>query len=349
MSKKEMMERYIFEVTKRVPKDMREEITLELQSLIDDMCGDGEATVEEVLQKLGSPQEFARKYRDIPKYLIGPEYYDNYMWVLKLALGAIMLAALVSSVVQGITHVDEGVGIVGLVIGEFFEIALNGTYSAIGVVTIIFGVLEWKNVKVDLKPESKWSVDELQKNAANAKVWTPNLLPPIPDKRAVISRGESVFSILIITVFGALVVFTPEVFSAFHHDGYKFIHISNLFNLEAWDRIIPILIIAVFVGLLDEVIRLVAGYYCKTVMISSVFCGVVHIACGVILMKVLPFWNPSFGEDLKQYIGVAEYAAGDFLGYWGTSVFNNGFLVIICVISGIEMAVSIYKTLRYAK
>lgn len=349
MSEKEMMERYIYEVTKRVPKAMREEITLELQSLIEDMCGDGETGIEEVLQNLGSPQEFARKYRDTPNYLIGPEYYDNYMWVLKLALGAILLAALVSSVVKGITNVSDGIGIVGLIIGEILQVALNGTYSAIGVVTIIFGILEWKNVKVDIKPDSKWSVDELQKNAANVKGWTPNLLPPIPDKRAIISRGESVFSIFMIIIFGVLVVFTPEVFSAFHHDGDKFIHISNVLNLEAWNKILPVLILAVFVGLLDEVVRLVTGYYCKAVMVSSIFCGVVHIACGVILMKVLPFWNPTFGEDLKQYIGVTEYAAGDFLSYWGTGTFNNGFLVIVCVISGIEMAVSIYKTLRYSK
>lgn len=349
MSDKEMMERYIYEVIKRVPQKMRAEITLELQSLIEDMCSDGDATVEEVLQKLGSPQEFAKKYRDTPNYLIGPEYYDNYMWVLKLALGAIGISALVSAVVAGITNIDSGFAIIGLVIGEFFRVALNGTYSAIGVVTIIFGVLEWKNVKVDLRPESKWSVDELNKNAATVKGWTPNLLPPIPDKRAVISRGDSVFSIFIITIFGALMVFAPEVFSAFHHDGDKLIHISNIFNLEAWDKILPVLILVVFVGLLNEVVRLVTGYYCKAVMISSVFSGIVHIACGVILMKVLPFWNPIFGKELKQYIGVTEYAAGDFLGYWGTNTFNNGFLAIVCVISGIEMAVAVYKTLKYSK
>lgn len=349
MSDKDMMERYIYEVIKRVPQEMREEITLELQSLIEDMYGDGEATVEEVLQKLGSPQEFARRYRDMPNYLIGPEYYDNYIWVLKIALGAILISAMVSAVMVGIADIDSGFGLIGLVIGEFFQTALNGSYSVIGIVTIIFAVLEWKNVKVNLKPDSKWTVNELNKNVTAVKGWTPNQLPPIPDKRAVISRGESVFSILVITIFGALMVFAPNVFSAFHQDGDQFIHVSNVLNLDAWDQILPVLILVLSVGMLDEVVRLVTGYYCKVVMISSIFCGVVHIIGGVILMKVLPFWNPMFAEDLKQYIGVSEYAAGDFLSHWGTNTFNNGFLAMICIISGIEMTVSIYKTLRYSR
>jgi len=349
MNEKDMIERYIYEVTKRVPQEMREEITMELQSLIEDMCRDGETSVEEVLQKLGSPQEFARKYRDTPNYLIGPEYYDNYIWVLKLALGAILISALVSAVVAGITNVDDGFGVIGRIVGEFFGIALSGIYSVIGIVTIIFAVLEWKNVKVNLKPDSKWTVDELNKNVATVKEWTPNLLPPIPDKRAVISRRDSVFSILVITIFGVLVVFTPEVFSAFHYDGDKLIYVTSMFNLEVWDQIMPVLLVVVFAGLLDEVVRLVTGYYCKAVMISSVFCGTVHIACGVILMKVLPFWNPMLAEDLKQYIGIKSYAAGDFLSYWGSDTFNNAVLAMVCVISVIEMGISVYKTLRYAK
>lgn len=49
MKENEMIERYIFEVTRRVPQDMREEIGLELRTLIDDMCTEEQSSVEEVL------------------------------------------------------------------------------------------------------------------------------------------------------------------------------------------------------------------------------------------------------------------------------------------------------------
>ena len=37
MNENEMIERYIYEVTRRVPQKTREEIRLELQTLIEDM------------------------------------------------------------------------------------------------------------------------------------------------------------------------------------------------------------------------------------------------------------------------------------------------------------------------
>ena len=38
MNEKDMIARYIYEVTKRVPQETQQEISLELQSLIEDMC-----------------------------------------------------------------------------------------------------------------------------------------------------------------------------------------------------------------------------------------------------------------------------------------------------------------------
>ena len=61
MSEKEMIERYIYEVVKRVPQAVKEEIRMELQELIEDMCGEEGSNVETVLQKLGDPAEFAKR------------------------------------------------------------------------------------------------------------------------------------------------------------------------------------------------------------------------------------------------------------------------------------------------
>lgn len=218
MNELEMMERYIYEVTRRVPQDMREEIGMELKALIEDMKEEG-STMEEVLKKLGSPTEFAKRYKEGPEYLIGPEYYDNYMWVIKIALIGIGISAIVSGIVQGLTGAMDFGDFFSVFFREVLTNAINGTYSVIGIVTIIFAILEWQKVKVSIKPEEKWSVSELSKNVANVKSWTPSLLPPIPDKRAVISRGDSVVSIIFITFFAALLAFAPQLFGAFHQEG----------------------------------------------------------------------------------------------------------------------------------
>lgn len=86
MEKNDMMERYIYEVIRRVPKKQREEIRLELEELISDMMEQEEAGMEAVLTKLGNPRDFAQKYSGRHNYLIGPEYYGDYCWVMKVFL-----------------------------------------------------------------------------------------------------------------------------------------------------------------------------------------------------------------------------------------------------------------------
>lgn len=349
MNEKDMIERYIYEVTKRVPQEMREEISMELHSLIEDMLEEGECTVEEVLEKLGNPADFAKRYNDSPNYLIGPEYYSDYMWVLKLGLIGIGISAVVSAIVEAITEMETWIHFFTTFWTELFSTAVNGAYSVIGIVTIIFGVLEWKKVKVSLKPEGKWNVRDLSKNAATVKSWTPKSLPPIPDKRAIISRGDSIFSIIFIIVFATLLAMAPQLFGAFHFDDNKLVSSVCVFNLEAWDRIAPLLVFSLFIGLVDEIVRLVTGYYCKVVMYSNIICNAIQIACGIVLMKILPFWNLDFANKLQEYMDIDEFSRGDILRFWGSNTFNNYILVGICLISCIEIGVSVYKTLRYAK
>ncbi len=63
MNEQEMIKRYIYEVIRRVPEDSREDIRLELQTLVEDMCTEEQIPVQEALQKLGAPEEFAKRYR----------------------------------------------------------------------------------------------------------------------------------------------------------------------------------------------------------------------------------------------------------------------------------------------
>ena len=354
MNEKDMIERYIYEVTRRVPQKTREEIRLELETLIEDMRAEEEFTVEEILQKLGNPAELAKGYRGDNNYLIGPEYYDNYTWVIKIALIGIAISAVVSAIVQGFTGIEGTISVSTWIefftnfFSEFFTTAINGTYSVVGFVTIIFAIMEWQKVKVSIKPEANWTVKELNKNVASVKTWTPSSLPPVPDKRAVISRSDSVVSIIFITVFAALFLFAPQLFAVFQFDENNIKSIAYIFNLNDWNRIAPLLIFSLFAGLVDGIIRLVTGYYCKVVMYSSIICNAIQMACAVILLKFFQFWNPDFAVQLKKIFGVNKFSDGDLLNYWGIGYFSNLLLTGICIISCIEIGVAIYKTLKYS-
>ena len=67
--KNDLIERYIYAVTKRLPKKIQEDVSQELRTLIDDMlmerCGDAtpnEYDIKSVLTELGTPNELCEKY-----------------------------------------------------------------------------------------------------------------------------------------------------------------------------------------------------------------------------------------------------------------------------------------------
>ena len=65
----ELMERYIYQVVRRLPKTQKNEVKMELEELISDMYAD-KGSMEEVLTQLGDPEEFAKQYQNDCQYLI---------------------------------------------------------------------------------------------------------------------------------------------------------------------------------------------------------------------------------------------------------------------------------------
>lgn len=119
---------------------------MELQELVDDMfeeCG----SVETVLIKLGSPADFARQYQDDRHYLIGPAYYDNYIWLLKIVLLCTLIPILITTTISDLVGMD-GYGIGGLtdgVVNILVDVIVNCMTSCIGIfggITLVFAILE---------------------------------------------------------------------------------------------------------------------------------------------------------------------------------------------------------------
>lgn len=350
MQDKEMMERYIYEVVRRIPKEQREETALELRELISDMADSGE-TVEAVLSRLGDPAEFAKQYRDESNVLIGPEYYSDYMWLLKIGLAAAGASAVISGMVHGLMADDFFVEIVSKILGNM----ITSGIMVFGTITFLFAVFERQKIKVELREKKKWSVDHLKaeekkdrKNSFEKEgIWHPAQLSPIPDKRAKISRGDSVVSIVCIILMAGLLIFGPQLFGVYLFENDKFVGTISIFNLDKWSMILPVFLTSVLLGLIDEIIRLINGYYCKTVMVSSIALGVSQMILNVILLKGLPLFNPDFAKDVSSQLGLDFASRADLLHYWGTSLVPNTFLAVFLTIQMVEIAVTIYKTVKY--
>lgn len=346
----ELMERYIYQVVHRLPKTQKNEVGMELQELIGDMF-EAENSMEAVLMKLGNPAEFAKKYQDKPRYLIGPEYFDTYQWFVKIILICSLISIVVVSVVGAVregvfgAHADMTDFIVLLAksIADMITNGIVSCISAFGGVTLVFAIMERQKVKLDIKQEKEWSVNELGDNFVSGKgVWTPKKLAPIPHKKAIISRSDSIVGIVFITIFCILLVFAPQVFSAGFKENETYV-IVPLFNLEEWNVIIPIFVLSILIGLADEIFRLVTGCYCKAVMISNIVSGLTQIVLCTVVFKVFPLWNPNFAEQIQAHLNGKEV----FAAKWNAGLQSNIILTGIIIITIIEITVTVYKTMRY--
>ncbi|MDC7289824.1 hypothetical protein NXH76_18695 [Blautia schinkii] len=352
---RELMERYIYQVTRRLPREQRNEVGLELQELIGDMM-DVSGSMEEVLTKLGSPADFAKRYQDTSHYLIGPEYYDNYLWFLKIVLLCTLIPVLAVGIIEGIQEAAAMAGgdninrIVHALIYGITNTVTNGIISCMGAfggVTIMFAIMERQKIKFDLRKEKEWTINDLGDNFASQKSgWTPRYLAPVPHKKALISRGDSIVGIVFIVIFCVLLIFAPQFFSGIFRDG-KIKAIVPVFNLDKWNMILPVFITGLLIGLADEVVRLVMGCYCKIVMISSIVCGILQVILSILLLKVFPFWNPDFAAEIKTQLGEQLHWGTKFLSKWDGAAASNIILALIIAITILEITFTIYKTLRY--
>ena len=155
-NEKDFMQRYIYQVIHRLPKAQRDEVSMELEELISDMYTD-KGSMEEVLTQLGDPAEFAMQYQDRQHYLIGPEYFDTYLWFVKVVLLCAAVPVFLVSLISTFYHSGAAVplnlfpgilrGIMeGLAEGIFD--ALISCVSAFGAVTLVFAVMERRKVKL---------------------------------------------------------------------------------------------------------------------------------------------------------------------------------------------------------
>jgi len=90
---KNMIERYVYAVTRRLPETIQEEVKQELKANIYDMLPEGatDEQIERVLRELGHPRDMAVKYQPKDRYLISPRYFADYLYTLKIVVIILIL------------------------------------------------------------------------------------------------------------------------------------------------------------------------------------------------------------------------------------------------------------------
>jgi len=252
--KNDFIGRYIYAVTRHLPQKMRDETEKELDSLIGDMldarCGDRapeEKDIKIVLMELGSPEEMAAQYSgDERQALISGRYYLMYKKILALVLpivaGAVFLANAVSSIVKP----DFGnlYAFIAGMIARSFGGALAGAVEAFTVITVVFAILERK--QVDFGREDFLSE-----------------LPQVPENASRIKLSDPISDIVWAVLSGAVLLLCPQIICA-RFEGTGWIPV---FNTEVIASLWYLVVFWVVCEIVREIFTVIEGCHSKRLAI----------------------------------------------------------------------------------
>jgi len=195
-----LIETYIKEVGRNLPKKNRLDIEEEIRSLINDTLADrsqaagsevDEALIVTVLKEFGPPEKVAASY--LPeKNLIGPRLYPTFLLVLRIVLivlGVISLIGIAIHVSRDPLTSQNILKNLGLGLSGFF----NMSWQVLGILVFIFAILDRTLPDLGHEPED----------------WDPTKMEAIPEPDRVDILGI-VWEMVFVTALIILLNFYPD-------------------------------------------------------------------------------------------------------------------------------------------
>jgi len=323
-----LIDKYIAEVGKHLPRRNRADIEAEIRSTLEDMLEErnqasleNEAAVIALLKEYGEPGKVAESYIG-PRYLIGPRLYPTFELVVKIVLAVLLGVGLLGYGVSGaITKSFAGTDFLSF-LGQFWVGLLGGMISAFGNIVIVFAILE------RVLPAKEFEKDKEEE-------WNPADLAKEPDPDEV-KMSEAIVTV-IFTVAG-LVIFNlyPNVIGLFFNTNGEWTFIPAL--SDAFFTYLP------WINLLG-VAQIVFNLYQLRQRVWTTFtrlCNIV-IEVGSIALAVAMLSGPSLidlSADKLARTPIAEAAdvLTKVMGFVPAIV-----LIIVIIVSSIEVAQMVYR------
>lgn len=329
MIKNDLIDRYIYAVTKHMKSAMKKDVAAELETIIQDMleerCEDvtpTERDIKVVLTELGTPNELASKYKgETQDCLIGQPYYSLYVYVLKIVTVCISGGMLLAQIMAALTsHTIWYIAIYRTIGGVF-----GGILTGFAFVTLLFAFFYKRGIKVDGLNDG---IDNL---------------PPVPQKTNRMSKANAIVGIAFSVTFTLVFLVCPQILCiAFVKNG-ACVYVP-LFNLEYIRQTWYFILAFGILGVAKESVKLIDGSYTKRVMFVTIITNLIDGALTIIWLLNDKIMNPNFFEGIEQLFGEnSEVISQVFIQ------FNKVFFAIIIFALGINCIETVIKALKYSR
>lgn len=235
----DIIERYIYAVTKSMSYKIRKDVSNEIRTLIDDIIKERFSNssyeikdIKNILIEIGNPYELAHKYdTDYNKCLIGYPYYIYYKLILKIVLSSTLLGVIVSSIIN-ISINNEYLNLLNIASNTCTSMLL-----AFSFVTLIFLFVSNRNINI-------------------SNLIDFDNLPKPPNEKVNIYK--SIITISASIIFLLLLLLSPEIFSFKINNEYL-----EFFNTNIVKRNFLFPVIFIFMLVSREIMKLTGNTYNK--------------------------------------------------------------------------------------
>lgn len=329
---KNLIDRYLYDVTKRLPENMRDDVNRELRSNIEDMLSNdpNEAEIEKVLIDMGSPAKLAVKYHPKPRYLISPELFDDYLTVLKIVaitLSVLLAGLAVFKIVFGDIGGEYAIATAISIIVSFLTAAFTGIVQAFFWVTLAFFCVEYFGKK------------------NGVITWSPKNLPELPANAKVVIKSSDtiangVFSTFFTILFLAGTLRHPQ-FIAWYEVGAPTV---PLFNEEIIRQFLPFYMFIIVLTLFLMFFKLVKGRWSVGIAAAQTIFSVFSAVLGVAIITRPGLFTDAF---IARFAEKVQVSAETMTEYFSTGV---TVLIVLTVVGAIgEIISAIRKTVKNYK
>ena len=331
-----LIDAYVYEVTRRLPKKSRDDIALELRVSIEDTLPDNytDIDVKEVLAKLDDPAILAASYRDTPMYLIGPKVYDAYVETLKIILLWAIVITIAINALFSIGTFSGDVSILQATIDSFVDIILDVFFTITQVfiwVTISFVIVERVDLSKNDLPLSK-----------NGTSWTPENLKNVQiiPQQKIIPIGEIIFS-LFWTVIWAIIYWNADKLAGIYSnngDGLQFV--MPIFNQDVLFSFWPLVVVFIVLEVGLALYKWKIGQWTMNVAVIN---AIIHIL-SVVTFIVIASKPELYSETIFSYFAESMDVTTSSVN---STIQNIWWIVIISV--AVSVCIEIVNSFKKAK
>ncbi len=320
-----LVDRYVYDVVRRLPEkqrnDVSKELTTEIQEMIEDRANGehaGKKVTHDILIELGSPSQLADRYRERQRYIIGPDYYEPYIFLLKTIYAVVLpLLAFLLFMSEAMTVNHSVLSLFVKITGVLFEVSVH--------------IFFWTTLSFIF-------VQKLAAGQRHDHDWKPDDLPDLPPEQEI-TRGESFFAIAwsVLAVFATLYQ-VPSIYQLIGPS-----EVPQFFAPDMWPGWTIGLLVVALLGLAVEWIKLAVGGWTKLTVGLVTAANAVTIGFFVaVVSTVRPIANPAMMELITETVGKENIAQTVEVGI-------KVFVAIVVVVCLWEIGEAVYRYRKGAK